>query len=317
MSSAASGFGFDNAAYEEAMAKAGLPACRAFTREEWLAHPQGKALSQVPVVEVAKVADGPKAPFGEAVPGHGPLHGIHVLDFTHVLAGPRSARSLAEYGADVLHVTSPSFPDTFAQHLGVDVGKRCTYLDWRDAEDLQKMRALARTADAFTTTYRSSVNTRFGLLPTEFGAKRARHRFHDGERLRPFRTVGRAARLRPERSGGLGLCGHGGRAWQAALFAGVLSGGSDHRLSRGGRHDGRAAAPCNGGRLLSRKTVADAQCDVGAGVGLPGYSRSAAFARKGHLSRRADDNRFRLRQSVVSQAAAKNSAICSCRRRRC
>lgn len=107
-------------------------------------------------------------------PGHGPLHGIRVLDFTHVLAGPRSARSLAEYGADVLHVTSPSFPDTFAQHLGVDVGKRCTYLDLRDAEDLQKMRALARTADVFTTTYRSSVNTRFGLLPAEFAAQSER-----------------------------------------------------------------------------------------------------------------------------------------------
>jgi crotonobetainyl-CoA:carnitine CoA-transferase CaiB-like acyl-CoA transferase len=165
---------WDSLELEEAMAEAGLPACRAFTWEEWLAHPQGKALSQVPVVEVAKIADGPKAPFGEAVPGHGPLHGIRVLDFTHVLAGPRSARSLAEYGADVLHVTSPSFPDTFAQHLGVDVGKRCTYLDLRDAVDLQKMRALARTADVFTTTYRSSVNTRFGLLPMEFAAQSER-----------------------------------------------------------------------------------------------------------------------------------------------
>jgi crotonobetainyl-CoA:carnitine CoA-transferase CaiB-like acyl-CoA transferase len=44
-----------------------------------------------------------------------------------VLVGLRSARSLAEYGADVLHITSPAYPDTFAQHLGVDVGKRCAY----------------------------------------------------------------------------------------------------------------------------------------------------------------------------------------------
>jgi crotonobetainyl-CoA:carnitine CoA-transferase CaiB-like acyl-CoA transferase len=95
-----------------------------------------------------------------------------VLDFTHVLAGPRSARSLAEYGADVLHITSPSYPD--AQHLGVDLGKRCAYLDLRQKQDLETMRVLARTADVFTTTYRGSVNERFGLLPDALAAQSER-----------------------------------------------------------------------------------------------------------------------------------------------
>jgi crotonobetainyl-CoA:carnitine CoA-transferase CaiB-like acyl-CoA transferase len=36
-----------------------------------------------------------------------PLQGLRVLDFTHVLAAPRSARTLAEYGAEVLHISSP------------------------------------------------------------------------------------------------------------------------------------------------------------------------------------------------------------------
>jgi murein DD-endopeptidase MepM/ murein hydrolase activator NlpD len=39
---------WDSADLEAAMAKAGLPACRAFTREQWLAHPQGGGLSRVP-----------------------------------------------------------------------------------------------------------------------------------------------------------------------------------------------------------------------------------------------------------------------------
>jgi hypothetical protein len=164
---------WDSLELEEAMAKAGLPACRAFTREACSSAGQGAEPSACRRNrENCRRSEG--AIWRSRSRAWGPLHGIRVLDFTHVLAGPRSARSLAEYGADVLHVTSPSFPDTFAQHLGVDVGKRCTYLDLRDAEDLQKMQALARTADVFTTTYRPSVNARFGLLPAEFAAQSER-----------------------------------------------------------------------------------------------------------------------------------------------
>lgn len=147
---------------EDALADAGLPACRAFTRAEWLEHPQGELLAATPVVEIEKIADGPPIPFPTAHAAS-PLEGFRVLDFTHVLAGPRSARTLAEYGADVLHISSPSYPDTLAQHLGVDVGKRCAYLDLRFASDLAQMHELARSADVFTTTYRGSVNRRFGL----------------------------------------------------------------------------------------------------------------------------------------------------------
>jgi len=159
---------WDSEELETAMAKAGLPACRAFSREEWLAHPQGAALSQVPVIEIEKIADSPPMPFQATALS--PLQGLRVLDFTHVLAGPRSARTLAEYGAEVLHISSPTYPDTFAQHLGVDVGKWCAYLDLRDAEDLVTMKRLARRADVFTNSYRPGVNARFGLLPAQLAA---------------------------------------------------------------------------------------------------------------------------------------------------
>jgi crotonobetainyl-CoA:carnitine CoA-transferase CaiB-like acyl-CoA transferase len=157
---------WDSEALERALAKVGVPACRAFTREEWLEHPQGKSLSTVPVIDIEKIADGPPVPFPAGI-ANAPLTGIKVLDFTHVLAGPRSARSLAEYGADVLHITSPSYPDTFAQHLGVDVGKRCAYLELREAADHKVMLELAKNADVFTSTYRHSVNEKFGLLPDQ------------------------------------------------------------------------------------------------------------------------------------------------------
>ena len=93
-----------------------------------------------------------------------------MLDFTHVLAGPRSARTLAEYGAEVLHISWPWFADTLAQHLGVDAGKHDAYLDLRYGKDMVTMRHLAATADVFASTYRPAVNKRFGLLPDQLAA---------------------------------------------------------------------------------------------------------------------------------------------------
>ncbi|HYY00866.1 MAG TPA: CoA transferase [Mycobacterium sp.] len=148
---------------ETALADAGLPGCRAFTREDWLEHPQGRALAGKPVVEIEKIADGEPVPFAETTDA--PLTGIRVFDFTHVLAGPRSTQTLAEYGADVLHISSPTHPDTLPQHLCVDHGKRCAYLELTDSDDMDVARGLLAGADVFATTYRPTVNERFGLLP--------------------------------------------------------------------------------------------------------------------------------------------------------
>jgi crotonobetainyl-CoA:carnitine CoA-transferase CaiB-like acyl-CoA transferase len=156
---------------EDVLAAAGLPCCRAFSREDWLSQPQGSMLSQVPVIQIEKIANGLPVPFAGS---SSPLENIRVLDFTHVLAGPRSTRSLAEYGAEVLHVSSPAYPDTLAQHLGVDIGKRCTYLDLRNSEENATMHHLAAEADVFASTYRSSVNQRFGLTPIELAARSQR-----------------------------------------------------------------------------------------------------------------------------------------------
>lgn len=157
---------------EDALSDAGLPACRAFTRDEWLRHPQGRTLAAVSPIEIVKIGDGEPIPF--AADGASPLDGIRVLDFTHVLAGPRSTRTLAEYGADVLRITSPFHADTLPQHLGTDVGKHNAYLDLRCSEDIAVMRELATTADVFASSYRPSVNARFGLRPQSLAAVSSR-----------------------------------------------------------------------------------------------------------------------------------------------
>jgi crotonobetainyl-CoA:carnitine CoA-transferase CaiB-like acyl-CoA transferase len=70
----------------------------------------------------------------------------------------------------VLHISSPWFADTLAQHLGVDAGKYDAYLDLRYEKDMAAMRQLAATADVFASTYRLAVNERFGLLPAQLAA---------------------------------------------------------------------------------------------------------------------------------------------------
>ena len=150
---------------EEVLAEIGVPGCRAFDREAWLAHPQGRLLAATPVVEIEKIAEGRPAPFGGAA--ERPLSGTRVLDFTHVLAGPHSTQCLAEFGADVLHVSSALHPDTLPQHLGVDMGKYCTYLDLGEESQLKTMHELAAGADVFASSYRDSVAQRFGLSPAE------------------------------------------------------------------------------------------------------------------------------------------------------
>src|SRR3954447_17375269 len=69
---------FDAQALEDELSALGL--CAAINRspEEWLAHPQGKALSDVPPIEIAKIADGPIITFEAAA--FRPLERLRVLD---------------------------------------------------------------------------------------------------------------------------------------------------------------------------------------------------------------------------------------------
>ncbi|NEQ69614.1 MAG: hypothetical protein F6K21_29810, partial [Symploca sp. SIO2D2] len=146
---------------EEKLAELGLPCCMVRDQGEWREHPQGKQLLQTPVIDIEKVADG--EPRGLEPGDSAPLAGINVLDLTHVLAGPRSTMSLAEFGANVLHIAPPHHLDPKTINLGVNRGKKSAFLDLGDPNDEQKMRSLLPQADVFAFSYRPKVADRFGL----------------------------------------------------------------------------------------------------------------------------------------------------------
>ncbi len=154
---------YDSLELQEKLSELGLTGCIAYSPEEWRAHPQGKALLEAPVIEIEKIADG--KPLGLKGDAKYPLSDIKALDFTHVLAGPRSMRSLASYGSEVLHISSPYHRDTISQNILVNMGKRSAYLQLTEKADLESMKNLVQETDVFANSYRPQVAEKFSLLP--------------------------------------------------------------------------------------------------------------------------------------------------------
>jgi crotonobetainyl-CoA:carnitine CoA-transferase CaiB-like acyl-CoA transferase len=111
-------------------------------------------------------------PAGQTAPG--PLAGLLVADFSRILAGPYATMLLADLGADVIKVESPSGDDTrtwqppvrdgiSTYYLGVNRNKRSIALDLRDPADRALGEELARRADVFIENFRPGGLTQFGL----------------------------------------------------------------------------------------------------------------------------------------------------------
>ena len=167
--------GWTAEALEDALAERGLCGARLRSAAEWRAHPQGAALAAAPLVAVSRIGEAPPTPLPGPradAPGARPLSGVRVLDLTRVLAGPTCARSLAEHGAEVLHVRAPRLP--FIEPFVVDTnpGKRSCHLDLDRADDRQRLTALVAGADVFAQGYRPGALERRGLGPAQLAAQR-------------------------------------------------------------------------------------------------------------------------------------------------
>ncbi len=103
----------------------------------------------------------------------GPLEGIRVLDLTTMVSGPVATMMLADQGADVIKIESPSgdiMRRTGYRHRGMSASflscnrsKRSLAVDIKTADGLGILRRLAATADVLVQNFRPGAIERMGL----------------------------------------------------------------------------------------------------------------------------------------------------------
>ncbi|WP_248750338.1 CaiB/BaiF CoA-transferase family protein [Pseudomonas sp. MWU15-20650] len=104
----------------------------------------------------------------------GPLASLKVLDFSSLLPGPFASLMLADMGAEVLRIESPTRLDllrvlpphdhgTSASHAYLNRNKRSLALDLKQAAALELVRELVKDYDIVLEQFRPGVMARLGL----------------------------------------------------------------------------------------------------------------------------------------------------------
>jgi len=117
--------------------------------------------------------------------GAGPLAGLRCLELGQLIAGPFAARTLADFGADVIKIEPPAGGDPLRQWRLLKDGtsvwwqvqsrnKRSVALDLREAEAQATVRALALEADVLVENFRPGALESWGLAPADLLAANPR-----------------------------------------------------------------------------------------------------------------------------------------------
>jgi crotonobetainyl-CoA:carnitine CoA-transferase CaiB-like acyl-CoA transferase len=122
------------------------------TPAEWAAHPQAKALSELPLLTIEKIGEAPPRSWRQ---GDRPLSGLRVLDLSRVIAGPVAGRTLAAHGADVWLV------------IDTGRGKLSCSADLKTEEGRTVLRNLLTRADVFSQGYRPQSLAALGFSPQD------------------------------------------------------------------------------------------------------------------------------------------------------
>ena len=113
-----------------------------------------------------------------AGPAAGPLHDLRVIDMSTVVAGPKCAAYLADFGADVIKVERPDGGDSLRNMAWrdprdgeglwwkvVNRNKRTIALDLKDAEDRDVLLGLVADAHVVVENFRPGTIERLGIGP--------------------------------------------------------------------------------------------------------------------------------------------------------
>ena len=136
---------------EAAVVAAGGCAAAMRSLDDWVAHAQGAAVRQEPLIHWQ--AQGEMERCSQPHSRQRPLAGVKVLDLTRVLAGPVAGRFLAAYGAELLRIDPPNWnePGVIPE---VTLGKRCAGLDLKMREGRETFDGLLAKADVLLHGYR-------------------------------------------------------------------------------------------------------------------------------------------------------------------
>ena len=103
----------------------------------------------------------------------GPLHGVKVVDFTQIIAGPLSGRLLADMGAEVIKLEPPwgepwrfqqkFLPSESRNFIVYNRGKRSLPLDLSKPEAREVIRRLIRSTDVTLMNFRPDVAAKLGI----------------------------------------------------------------------------------------------------------------------------------------------------------
>lgn len=137
---------------ETAVVEAGGASGAMRTLDEWLAHPHGSQVRDLPLVVTAPTGDAPAMN----------VEGARIVDLTRVIAGPTSTKYLAACGADVVRVEPPAFDELPVLTVDTGFGKSVARLDLRDADDRATFEGMVRSADALVHGLRPSALDRLG-----------------------------------------------------------------------------------------------------------------------------------------------------------
>ncbi len=107
-----------------------------------------------------------------------PLHGLRVVELGQLIAGPFAAKTLADFGADVVKIETPKTGDPLRKWRLLKDGtsvwwqvqsrnKRSVALDLKDREAQDIVRQLAKDADVLIENFRPGAMEGWGLGPEE------------------------------------------------------------------------------------------------------------------------------------------------------